>query len=206
MGGISFVFTITIIMLLWAINKFSSDMWIAYWSESTNQDFNKKILFFLIYSAIGIGSSLFIFFRILLLSFGTVKLSRLLHKDMITHLIKAPINLFHDIIPRSQLFNRLSTDLENLQDIMSTVGNMLVALYSVLSAIIICSIYDLYSLLFIPFFGIIGYYLISFYLIGKRSLSRIERSSYSPILNTIFETIPSVITIKAFGKCKEYIR
>ena len=205
MGGICFLFMITIIMMLWQVNKGGSDLWLAYWSEPENQDDSKKLVFFIIYSSLGLASTIFIFFRIFLLGKGTIRLSRLLHNDMIDALIKAPINLFHETIPRGQIYNRLSKDLETLQYAFFTFGSFLVSLFTVFGALVICSVYDLYSLIFIPFIGIIGYLLTVFYLIGSRQLSRLESISHSPILNTINETIPGTDSIYASNKRENYL-
>lgn len=59
-------------------------------------------------------------------------------------------------------------------------------------------------MLFIPFIGVIGYFLSSFYLHGRRDLTRLGKISYSPILNTISETIPGLVSIKAFNTQTSY--
>ena len=206
MGGTCFLLMIMLIMLLWQVNKGGSDLWLAYWSQPENQDDSKKWIFFGIYSSLGVASAIFIFFRIFLLGKGTIRLSRLLHQEMISALIKAPINLFHETVPRGQIFNRLSNDLETLQWAMFSVGSLLVGLFTVLGALVICSVYDTFSLIFIPFIGIIGYFLTVFYLIGSRQLSRLELISRSPLLNTINETIPGTVSIYASNTRQCYLK
>ena len=66
---------------------------------------------------------------------------------MIDALIKAPINLFHETIPRGQIFNRLSKDLEKLTFTYYTIGNLLVGFFSIIGALILNSIFDIYSLI-----------------------------------------------------------
>ena len=117
-------------MLLWQINKGGSDYWLAYWSKPENQEkTEEKWNFFIVYTALGLGSIVFIFFRIFLLSKSSIKLTRNVHIDMIDKLIKAPINLFHETIPRGQIFNRLSKDLENLTFTFYTLGNLFVGFF-----------------------------------------------------------------------------
>ena len=88
-----------------------------------------------------------------------LKLAKNLHKDMLNSLIKAPINKFHEIIPKGQIYNRLGNDLEEVLFTMFGVGNFLVAILSVFGSIILCSIYDKYSLILIPFLSILGFLL-----------------------------------------------
>ena len=62
-GGIIFLVLLLLIMLLLQAAKGGSDLWLAYWSEPTNQQStskNKKWIFFSIYSSLGISSILFI--------------------------------------------------------------------------------------------------------------------------------------------------
>ena len=208
LGGVCFTVIIILIMFFWQFNKGASDIWLAFWSQKENQgdstDKNKKWRFFGIYSALGVASSIFIFFRIFLLSKGTVRLGRKLHFDMVEKLIKAPINLFHETIPRGQIFNRLSKDLESIQAAMYVLGNVLVGLFMAIGAITICSIYDPYSCCFVPMFLIGGYVLNTYYLRGSRQLCRLEAISHSPILNTINETIPGCASILAFDRKENY--
>ena len=210
MGGICFMLSICLVMFFWQVTKAGSDLWLAFWSRKENQiqseNKNKKWIFFGIYSALGITSSFFIFLRVFLLTIGLIRLARSLHKQMLVKLMKAPVNLFHETVPRGQLFNRLSKDLDSIQFTFFTVGNVLSRGVTILGSIVICSIYDYYSLLFVPIMAFFGYLLTRFYLTGSRQLSRIEAISRSPILNVINETIPGRETIHAFGREKEYLQ
>lgn len=203
-GGICFMLIIVLVMVFWQVNKAGSDLWLAYWSKI--QDETKKWVFFGVYSSLGVASAFFVFLRICLLTVGICRLLRKLHTDMIDKLIKAPINLFHETIPRGQIYNRVSKDLDSLTFTIYMIGNSLVAILSVIGSLVLCSIYDLYSLIFLPFMAIIGYLLTSFSLKGSRQLSRMEAISHSPILNTISETIPGIISIFAFNKEEQYLQ
>ena len=134
-----------------------------------------------------------------------IHLARNLHRDMLVGLINSPINLFHETVPRGQIFNRLSGDLEDVLFTMFGVGSFLVEILSVFGVIILCSIYDKFSLIFIPFLSIFGFLLTRFYLNGQRPLSRLEKISKSPVLNIVSETIPGAVTIRAFLKNNIFI-
>ena len=200
LGGSGLMTIIVIIMIFWQITQRGSDYWLAYWSEPENQKNGNKITFFIIYSSLGIAGTIFIFLRIFILSLMNISLARDLHKDMLVGLINSPINLFHETVPRGQILNRLSGDLEDVLFTMYGVGSFLVEILSVLGALILCSIYDTYSLIFIPFLSIIGFILTKFYLNGQRPLTRLEKITKSPVLNMVSETIPGISTIRAFLK------
>ena len=203
MGGICYMITVLIVMCLWQLNKGGSDLWLAYWSEEKNQSKSKddpkyKWIFFGIFSGLGLLSVFFMFLRIIMLTKGVVRLGRTVHKDMIERLIKAPINLFHETVPRGQIYNRLSKDLDHMNFSMWALGDLLTSLLSVIGSFILCGIYDTYSLLYMPVVFIVGYFVTTFYLSGSRPLTRIASISRSPILNVISETLPGNPTIRAF--------
>ena len=153
-------------------------MWLAYWSEEENQHKNKWI-FFSVFSALGIASVIFMFFRICMLTKGVIKLGRDVHHDMVEKLIKAPINLFHETIPRGQIYNRLSKDLDQMNFSMWALGDLLISLFSVIGAFVLCGYYDPFSLLYMPIVFIAGYFVTRFYLRGSRPLTRISSISRS---------------------------
>ena len=83
-----------------------------------------------------------------MLTRGVINCCRIVHRDMIESLIKAPINLFHETIPRGQIYNRLSRDLKHLNYAIYQFGEFLISLLSVIGAFILCGIYDRYSLIY----------------------------------------------------------
>ena len=211
MGGTLFLLMIAFIMSMWQANKGGSDLWLAYWSLPENQeesqnDQKSKWIFFGVYCALNFSSVFFIFLRIYLLTVGIIRLGRYLHKDMIIKLVRAPINLFHETIPRGQIFNRLSKDLDALNFSIFSVGDTLVCFLSCVGSFVLCAIYDLYSIIYMPFVLVVGYFITRFYLKGSRPLTRLEAISRSPILNTISETIPGYASIRAFGKEEVYCK
>ncbi len=213
MGGSLFLLMIVFIMSMWQINKGGSDLWLAFWSKPENQDeghndIRAKWIFFGVYCGLNLSSVFFVFLRIYLLTVGIIRLGRYLHKDMIMKLVRAPINLFHETIPRGQIFNRLSKDLDSLNFSIFSVGDTLVCFLSCVGSFVLCAIYDIYSIFYMPFVLVFGYFITRFYLVGSRPLTRLEAISRSPILNTISETIPGYASIKAFERevhyCKKY--
>ena len=210
LGGTTFLLIVIFIMLMWQANKGGSDLWLAYWSLPENQNESQenkesKWTFYGIYCALALSSVFFIFLRIFMLTRGIVRLGRYLHRDMIIKLVRAPINLFHEIVPRGQIFNRLSKDLDSLNMSVFTVGDCLVCFLSAIGSFVLCAIYDPYSILYMPIILVFGFFITRFYLIGSRPLTRLEAISRSPILNTINETIPGYGSIKAFGKENNYL-
>ena len=210
MGGTFFLLAIFLIALITQTNSGGGDLWIAFWSSPKNQDISKndnksKWIFFYIYCSLSVSFVIFYLIYTGLLAFGHLRLSRYLHRDMILHLVKAPINLFHDTIQRGQIYNRLTKDLDtclfNYYSLKGTIDCFL----RCISSFILCAIYDIYSLFYMPFIFIFGYIITRFFLNGSRPLTRIEAISRSPILNVLSETLPGYASIKAFGVEQNYL-
>ena len=125
---------------------------------------------------------------------------------MIKSLIFAPINLFHDTIPKGQIFNRLSKDLTTV-DTYTMYWFMTLTSFgtSFFGAIVVCSLYQPFSLILLPFFLFVCWKIGRFYMNCSRELTRIEGMLNSPILNLINETIPGNTTIRAYNFEDKYI-
>ena len=211
MGGTFFILAIFLLGFIVQTNLGGGDLWLAYWSSPDNQDMSKndeksKWTFFYVYVGLSVSSVIFCLIYTSFLAFGHLRLSRYLHRDMILHLVKAPINLFHDTIPRGQIYNRLTKDLDtclfNYYSLKGTIDCFL----RCISSFILCAIYDIYSLLYMPFIFIFGYIITRFFLKGSRPLTRIEAISRSPVINTLSETLPGFSSIKAFGVEQNYLK
>ena len=207
MGGKLFLFLIFIVMCVWQCAKSGSSLWISYWSKDENKEKDSKTKweFFLIYLALDGGSVFFIFLKTFLLVIGLLKLQKNLFLDMMTKLIKAPINLFYDIIPEGQIMNRLSKDIDIIIYSIFDIGDFLMDLVSCIGALIMCCIYDSNSVIVFPIFIILRIIISRFYLGGSRALSRMEAISRSPILNIVSETISGASSIRAYEKYIYYL-
>ena len=121
---------------------------------------------------------------------------RKIHEKMIRRLVKAPINLFHDVVPVGQILNHLTKDLGVVQGIIGTVNSFIKIMFSLFSIIGVCFIYNKIIILFAPLVMIVGWLLTFYYLKAGRNLTRLFRISYSPIMTILSETIRGVDTIR----------
>ena len=203
-GGWCFLIFLVLFLLIWQTLKCSSDIWLAYWNKQISSTFSS--FHFTIYAVLGLGSTIFIFFRLLLISYGSLGNSRRLHNDMVTHLIRAPINLYHDTVPKGQILNRLSKDMNNIDNFANLMFNNATTYgMNLIGEVVICGIFQPYCLILIPFILLFGNLVMNFYLNCSKELSRIEGMVRSPMLNCINETISGSITIRAFKTEKLFI-
>lgn len=204
MGGNCLLVSIFLIMFLWQGLKGFSDIYLAEWTKITDQTQEEKWISFAIYAGFALSSCILIYLRVFILGQGTLRLAHLLHKDMIYSLIKAPINLFHDSNPKGRILNRLSKDLENMDYCMFTVGSLLVALFSVIGAIVICALYMIYTLAAIPVLFILGAIFYRYYVKTSKDLQRLEGVTRSPVLNIVSEVISGAMSVRTFGMEEAY--
>lgn len=196
-GGYFLFFLVLLVMGIWQAMKAISDIWILHWKN--DKDPENKWLNLYIYGALGIGSSVFVFIRVWILTSCNMRMSSRVHNEMVTSLVNAPINLYHDTVPKGRILNRLSKDIGLLDTMMMFVsGGIIWTIYTFLGIIVVCSIYSIYSLAFLPVLFIPGYIISNFSNNANRDLTRLESITRSPIGNLLAETIPGAMTIRAY--------
>ena len=122
---------------------------------------------------------------------------RSIHEEMIYKLVKAPINLFHDIVPLGQIINHLTRDIEMVQGIVPQVNFFFKLIFSLLSALGLCYIYNKATLFFSPIIIISSIFLAKSYINTGRTLMRLLRISLSPIMTILNESIKGVDIIRS---------
>ena len=193
-----------IITLIMSVSLYGKDIWLAYWTKQQSESHNLK--YFFIYCSFGITGCFFTYFKERLQSINNIKLSRTIHQEMIESLLRASVPTFHETIPRGQILNRFSNDMEAID--RGGISSFVVILNSavlLLSSIGICGYFEPYSLLTIPPILLIGYKISSYYRSASRELKRMENSKRSPVISLCHEVIPGSTTIRAFGFQSKYV-
>ena len=192
-------------LLCWRALQILGDWWLTKWTEEKNFTSELNWYYFQIYVLIGLISPFFLFLRMHLLSIGSLKCSKQLHTLMIDNITNAPVNLFHDVVPKGRILNRFSKDLQKVDVLVYTLSPIFLHIVVFLGSVVVCSIYIYYSLFFLIICVISGFLTSRFYLHGSRELERLEGIARSPILNQLSETLNGVVTIRAFEKEKEFL-
>jgi len=131
------------VIISWISLKTGSDFWLAHWSRTAESDpdqTNNKF-FYLVYVAIGLGSGFLVFLRVILVVLRGITVSRKLHNDMFSKIIRAPVNLFFDRVPIGRLINRFASDLDLVDGSLPfTLGGLLYFPVNLLSKFVMCYI------------------------------------------------------------------
>ena len=135
----------------------------------------------------------------------TVHSLRKIHEDMVSKFIRAPINLFHDIVPIGQILNRLTKDILPVQGIIRTVNFFLRIVFSLITSIGLCYIYNKTTLITSPLLIIICIFITRYYISAGRNLTRLHKISFAPIITILSETIRGIDTIRA-GHVENFVK
>ena len=205
-----FLFLILIILTLSIVvsNAVGKD-YVASWSnkaqnKSEKDKFNKEdnYRFFIRYSGILFIGICIQFVKEMLVAFSNFKSTKYLHEKMIYSLIRAPINLFHDVVPIGQILNRLIHDLDLSQEIIWMFNKILGSLIGLITSIYICFLENRESIYASPVIAFFAYLLLKYFITAGRDLNRLNGISRSPAISLFSETILGITTIRTFKQEK----
>jgi ABC-type multidrug transport system fused ATPase/permease subunit len=198
-GGIFFLILVVLINIFWKMSEFSSDYVITIWSLNENLTKDQNMIYLYIYSAVSILAIIFIFVRTLIVVGGIIKYNKKMHNVLLTRLLQAPINLFHDVVPRAQVLNRLSKDLDNSVKFFWTFNSTFRLFFQLLSCVFVSILFNWYSIFFFPIMVLIDYNIFKFYIKGGRDLNHLEGGTRSPIISGFSETSNGITSIRGFN-------
>ena len=205
-----FLFLILIILTLSIVvsNAVGKD-YVSSWSnkaqnKSEKDKFNKEdnYRFFIRYSGILFIGICIQFVKEMLVAFSNFKSTKYLHEKMIYSLIRAPINLFHDVVPIGQILNRLIHDLDLSQEIIWMFNKILGSLIGLITSIYICFLENRESIYASPVIAFFAYLLLKYFITAGRDLNRLNGISRSPAISLFSETILGITTIRTFKQEK----
>ncbi|KRX07926.1 P-loop containing nucleoside triphosphate hydrolase [Pseudocohnilembus persalinus] len=138
-GGIFYILGLVLFAFLSQIMKLYSNIWLGFWiSKSDETDFDQKdnnfYLFWFTILSLGISFCALFWASISILC--NFKCIVQLHKQMIIHLIYAPLNEFFDRVPQGRILNVLSKDI-NIMDtqIPMSIQDIFISIFGVLCTI-----------------------------------------------------------------------
>ena len=197
-GGVAYLVYTIFTNVAWKGCEIIGDYFLTYWTSKEKLEKSENFKCLMIYTLISIFGFSFISWRACLMQWGKIKYNIKMHDELLYKLMKAPVNLFHDTIPRGQILNRLSKDLENSTRLNAVSSGTLRIIFQLFGCFIVCCIFNIYSIIIIPFIMFLEIIIVKFYLHGGRDLNRLEGATRSPVISVFSETIPGVPTIRAY--------
>ena len=202
-GGCCFILSVFFFCLLWRITDSMSDFIIAKWS-SLAEDEEPKYNYFNIYLITKLLGIILVFLRSYVVINGLVTFNKRMHETLLEKLMRAPINLFHDIVNKSHILNRFSKDLENSIKYFNSFNYSLTLLFNSLSAVIISIIFYWKSIFIIPLIIFCQHYLYNYYKNCSKKLFILESYTRIPILTGFSETLAGLSSIRCYDYVEKF--
>ena len=197
-GGYSHIFLVLFFAIIWQLTIIEGNKYLAEWSEKIDINNNdENIYHFMIYTLYGIACIFSLFLKEFLISKMNFNLSKNFHDVMLTNIIEAPINLYHDITPFGQIMNKFTIDLDKSIAFFRHLSATLKYICTLIGSILVCISSNLYVLLFLPIIFFCGYKISVYYAPAGRDILRIESIDRTPLLSFYSESIQGIDTIKS---------
>ncbi|KAK9870545.1 hypothetical protein WA026_008107 [Henosepilachna vigintioctopunctata] len=171
-------------------------------SDSTIEKFNDYVIerniYINIYSILIVSYCLLIFVSTSLLYIFSLKISKNLHKSMITNILRAKMYFF-DINMRGNILNRFSKDIFIVDELVPFVMNEALRMLTMMTATIVLIATINWSFIVITLILLSIFYLVCSYCIRPiRTLQRISMATRSPVLGHLNATLEGLDSIRAF--------
>ena len=140
------------------------------------------------------------------LFWGSLTASWKLHVRLLESVSRAKFRFF-DSTPLGQLMNRFSKDIETIDQQVAPVAiGMIHCLFSIITIVILISSITPGFIIAGIFISALYYAIGMFYIRSSRDLKRLESVQRSPLYQQFGETLSGIITIRAYGDERRFIR
>jgi ATP-binding cassette subfamily C (CFTR/MRP) protein 1 len=181
-----------------------SNSWLSYWSDYPDKvDGNLGVL---VYSLLGCGAAVATYTASVLFTLASLKASKVLHSEMATCLMRAPMSFF-DTTPLGRIVNRFTKDMYIVDEqLMNAIYTWLTTLLTVIAMVgVITYITPMFAVAMIPPF-MLYYITLLYYVPTSRQLQRLDSVSRSPVFSHFSETLEGSAIIRAFRAQTQFIQ
>ncbi|KAF9433627.1 hypothetical protein BGZ76_009199, partial [Entomortierella beljakovae] len=199
--------TLVLILIATQLCTIGTGLWMKYWITKTKDELDRSLsLFFGIYSAIvTIFVVLYVIYAYLALVVARIRASELLHRKLISTVIRLPMSFF-DTTPLGRIINRFSSDMYSIDEYLPwKTMDLIHLIISIIGTFVVISWSTPIFIFMIPIISIIFYIIARWFSWATRSLKRINSVSISPIYQHIDESLNGVSTIRAMSVQQQFI-
>ena len=160
----------------------------------------------IVYASFGLLGAFCVYLRNRLTTKSTNNFVKNLNFHMVYHLVKAPINTFFSETPMGQMVNRLTFDLNNLEDNFYKCWVSLISIgTSLIIRVIICIFFMWSSVFLLAIITVLLILLSIYYTSSVNQLNRIGGYIRTPLIDFLNETTLGKSTIKAFNLVEDFL-
>uniref|UniRef100_A0A674HHU5 ATP binding cassette subfamily C member 2 n=1 Tax=Taeniopygia guttata TaxID=59729 RepID=A0A674HHU5_TAEGU len=191
-----------------------SNLWLSDWTDDSvryqNQTYptQQRDLRIGVFGALGVsqGESLFLLFATMLSARGTVRASRVMHQQLLSNILRAPMSFF-DTTPIGRIVNRFAKDIFTVDEtIPMSFRSWISCFMAIISTlIVICLATPFFAVVIIPL-SIFYYFVLRFYVSTSRQLRRLDSVTRSPIYSHFGETVSGLSVIRAYGHQERFLK
>ena len=203
-GGIIYLIELALCNIIWQMSQIYREYYLAMWSSKKNitkHENNQKMVYFILMTIPGIIA---VYYRQYYMVKGYIKYNIKMHDSLIKNLINAPINLFHDIVPRGNILNRLSKELTNSNVLSLAVSGTLRVMFQLSGAIIVCTLFNVWTLPLIIVLICVELYITKFCFYATQDIHKLVSNYRAPIFGVFGETLSGLPIIRAFNYEKNF--
>lgn len=206
-GGIPVIVILSLFLIAFNFMSIIVTKWLQYWTEDVERGLKNEHtrhhsdLWWLSWlSMIWLFEILLEAAKMLTLVFASLKASKVLFREMLRAVLKAPLR-FHDTVSRGRLLNRFGYDFQEMDsevvDTFDRTADQAISIVITMTAIATGGGLPFigFFILMVPLYVYVG----QLYLLAVRDLKRLSSTARSPILNTIGDVIRGTVVIRAFG-------
>lgn len=205
LGGWRFIVFSQMAMVGFSLFKVLNDYTVGMWASHSEQEasFSRYCKLVFLFALL---ASLFVYGRTFSLQYLGWRASRRLHDEMLTSVLRAPVNLFFDVTPSGRILNRLSRDLNEADNELAwDVGSLLAMVYQAAAILVVAVLVVPWILLLIPVLLFTSHRLYARVINSVTETARLETLSRSPLLSFLSESYLGAATIRAFARQPDFI-
>ena len=188
------------VMLFWILCKVSGDTILRQWSESEG-----SFDYIYLYILLSLGGNIFVFLRCFtLMNVISIKSCQIIHSEIIDKLLRAPVNLFFNVTPTGRIINRLTNDINVVDEgVAVKIGSFLSRTFNLFAVIVMQLLFLPWLILLLPIILWLAAKCGRLYLSSTRELARFLSLSKSKLIHQFAECISGSKLIRCFQK-QEY--
>ncbi|GAA5994171.1 uncharacterized protein JCM10292_001909 [Rhodotorula paludigena] len=177
---------------------------LVWWQED---EFNQSMGFYEgLYAMLGVLQALFSFAIGLATTVIGYNVSKALHHDAITGVLRAPMSFF-DTTPTGRILNRFSKDIDTIDNTLNDSFRMFVStLASVAGSIVLIAIVQQWFLLVVACVLVLYGFAARFYRQSARELKRLDNLLRSSLYAHFSETLSGLSTVRAYGETDKFLK
>ncbi|XP_073732038.1 ATP-binding cassette sub-family C member 10 [Misgurnus anguillicaudatus] len=168
--------------------------------SETSGNVSSDLKFYMsVYGSLAAANTLFTAARAFLFAYGGICAATIVHKRLLSSVLKAPMTFF-DTTPLGRILNRFSSDIYSVDDSLPFVLNILLANVFGLVGMLVVMSYGLpWVLLPLVPLGALYYQTQCYYRHSSRELKRLCSLTLSPVYSHFSETLSGLATVRASG-------